>query len=148
MEINDWYQSVIHLWARHLCVGHHPAPIKSKHRATEKLLRSYAGHAERVLDYVRSTLIVNSISEANAVLQFVLAETVVFVVKNRFDPIYDGLETFGYRDINMQLTFPEFEGTPWDGYIIELQIHLKQILDIKSDDGHTKYIEVRNMSGM
>jgi len=147
-EINEWYQGVVASWAQYLRVKHHVAPVKSEKRATEKLLRSYAGRAERVLDFVRSTLIVNSINEATLVLKFVLDEVDVTVVKNRFDPAYDGKETFGYRDINMQLSFPEFRDTPWHGYILELQIHLKDILAIKSDEGHKKYIQVRNLSGM
>merc|ERR1712039_352540 len=103
-EINEWYQGVVSLWAQYLRIQHHAAPPKSKKRAVEKLLRSYAGKAERVLDYVRSTIIVDCINEVEMVLRFVLDEVHVSIIKNRFDLAYDGVDTFGYRDVNLQLT--------------------------------------------
>ena len=130
-----------------LHVEHHPAKRKSRARAQEQILRSYGGKAERVLDFLRSTIIVDRISQVRDVLKLVMDEVDVHIIKNRFDPLYDGFETGGYRDVNVQLSFPEFDGTPWEGHIVELQIHLRAIIEIKTEAGHAQYVSCRNLSG-
>jgi len=145
--INDWYQSAIGQWARQLGLVHKPAPLKKKERVQEKVDRSYGGDIARVLDFVRSTIIVNTASQAKQVLDFVLEHAVVYAIKNRYDPDYDGEATGGYRDINLQLSFRELEGSDFEGYVFELQIILAAFLEVKSDDGHRKYILCRNMRG-
>ena len=71
----------------------------------------------------------------------------VFIIKNRYDLELDSRATAGYRDINMQLSFEELHGTPYDGYVFELQIILQSYLGIKSDEGHKRYITCRNLRG-
>lgn len=71
----------------------------------------------------------------------------VFAVKNRYDLDYDGVATAGYRDVNLQLSFDETKGTSFEGYVFELQIILRKFLDIKSDEGHRRYIACRNLRG-
>ena len=100
-----------------------------------------------MLDFVRSTLVVENVQQAIQALHFVLANGVVHTVKNRYDPAYDGMATAGYRDINMQISFAELDGTPFSGYVFELQIIIASFLEVKSDDGHKRYILCRNLRG-
>merc|ERR1711920_905183 len=121
--MGTWYQAVVLAWTKWLHLEHRAAPVKSEQRAAEKILRSYEGKPERVLDFVRSTILVDNIAQVKEVLTFVCAEANVHIIKNRFDPSFDAKETFGYRDVNLQLSFPEFQGTPFEGFVLELQIH-------------------------
>lgn len=147
MVLQEWFQEVAKAWADLVGVEHEPAPLKSKPRIMEKVLRSYKGQANRVLDLVRSTIVVSEIAEAEKVVELVARDATVHVIKNRFDPGYDATETFGYRDINLQLTFPELHGTLGEGFVFELQVHLAAFHIIKSADGHNSYIMCRNLSG-
>jgi len=146
-QLDAWFQDVVLAWAQWLDVEHHAAPRKSHVRAREKILRSYKGKPECVLDFVRSCIIVERVADIQRVLMFVLDEAKVHVIKNRFDPSFDGEETFGYRDVNMQLTLPELEGTPCAGHVMEIQIHLRAIAALKTADGHKKYVHYRNTTG-
>lgn len=97
----------------------------------EKVYRAYSGKVHPVLDIVRSTIISSSIKEAHHVLKVVLGNSNVHVIKNRLDTAFDSKRTAGYRDLNWQTTFPEAVGTPFEGFVCELQIHLKVISELK-----------------
>jgi len=145
--INEWYQEVVQTWADHCGVKAYKAPLKSFQRTMEKIVRAYKGKVPLVLDIVRSTVVTETVKEALDVLEVVLANSIVHVIKNRFDIDYDGSDTAGYRDINLQLSFPETNGSEFEGFVFELQIHLRPILDLKNDEGHKRYIKVRNLRG-
>merc|ERR1712083_692469 len=59
--LHEWFQEVVRLWAASLGFVHERAPLKQKARVEQKVWRSYNGHAERVLDFVRSTIVVDQI---------------------------------------------------------------------------------------
>ena len=71
----------------------------------------------------------------------------VHKVKNRYDTSYDGLATFGYRDMSLQLTFPELHGSEYEGFVFELQILLDSFLAVKSEKGNKCYVQCRNLRG-
>jgi len=96
---------------------------------------------------VRSSIVCFSISHVIDVFSVVAENSTIHVIKNRFSLHYDGLSTHGYRDVNLQLSFPETEGTAFDGFVFELQLHLKDILAVKDDNGHKLYIALRNLIG-
>ena len=89
----------------------------------------------------------DTIDEALEILQLVLADAIVYIIKNRMDIDYNGHETAGYRDVNLQIGFPETDGTVFEGFVFELQIHLKAVIDMKTDFGHKRYIALRNLRG-
>ena len=109
--------------------------------------RSYRGDGSRLLDIVRSSIVVATVTEAKAVLQLVLSKAKVHMIKNRLDPSYDGKETGGYRDINVQLSLLELTGTPFESLVFELQIILQGILAVKTNEGHKRYITCRDLRG-
>lgn len=146
-DINQWYQDIVKHWAEELKLAHKEAPLKKRGRILEKIERSYHGHVGRVLDLVRATIIVDTVREAKQALELVLKEADVFVVKCRYDLDYNGKATNGYRDINLQLSFHELQGTRFDGFVFELQIILSAFFKIKSEGQHEKYIECRNLRG-
>merc|ERR1712187_277900 len=118
--------------------------MKSVRRLMEKISRSYQGHPERVTDIVRSTIVCEAVEDVRRVLQFALENAHIHIIKNRFDLNYSGDDTGGYRDLNVQLSFPELKGTAFDGFVFELQIHLEDILQRKHAEGHKRYVALRN----
>merc|ERR1711879_249943 len=99
------------------------------------------------IDLIRSTIITTSICEARQVLSLILKESTVHLMKNRFSLEYDAKATAGYRDVNLQLTFPELKGSEYEGFIFELQLHIKAMLELKNNEGHKRYITLRNLRG-
>ena len=81
------------------------------------------------------------------VLDVVLFNARVHIIKNRFSPDYDAKDTYGYRDLSLQLSLHELEGTLHDGFVSELQMHLKCISQLKQDSGHKLYVQLRNLVG-
>jgi len=146
-SIHAWYQLVVSQWAGHLGIEHKEAPLKKLQRVQEKAERSYNGNFSRVLDFVRSCLVATTVSQTTRAVNFVLMCAIVHTIKNRYDPDYDGEATGGYRDINLQLSFRELDGTPFEGYVFELQIILSLFLEVKSDEGHRRYVLCRNLRG-
>jgi hypothetical protein len=149
-RLNSWFQEVVGTWVTHLAtqgieVQHKRAPLKKEKRVLEKLHRAYKGDVGRLLDLVRSTLVVKNIEAILAVASHISDNAVVYNVKNRFATKYDGKDTCGYRDLNMSLSFKELEDTAFGPHVFELQVHLDQILEIKSDAGHKRYIRMRNL---
>merc|ERR1712151_994946 len=113
----------------------------------QKMLRSYGGQPQLVLDFVRSTIVANTIFDVVRVVSLVIESANVHVIKNRFDPRYDGSDTNGYRDVNLQLSLSQLEGTPFAGFIFELQVHLRAILAHKNTSGHAAFSSARNIVG-
>lgn len=151
-SVNGWFQQVVDTWTAFLKVGHKAAPLKKLDRVLQKTERSYSGDHLRVLDFVRSTVIVDTAAEAKHVLEFVMKQVTVHTIKNRYNPDYSGEETAGYRDINMQLSFEDMkgrieDGERLDGFVFELQIIMSGFLAIKSNEGHKRYILCRNLRG-
>ena len=146
-SIDDWYQHIVAEWAESLQLIHSRAPVKRAERAMEKIDRSYNGDVSRILDLVRSTIKVKSVQQAKVALELVRTQARVLNAKNRYDLEYDGQATAGYRDLNLQLSFPELEGTLYDGFVFELQIILMSFYEVKSDEGHRRYVVNRNLRG-
>jgi len=147
VTLNEWYQCVVETWASHLGVRNVRGKVKSWPRACEKANRSYKGNFLKVLDFVRASLVTETVADAVRVLRFVVDNASVHTIKNRYSLKYDAKSTGGYRDLNLQLTFKQLEGTPFEGFVVELQIILAEFLKVKSDEGHRRYIACRNLRG-
>jgi len=145
--LNDWYQEVVFSWAKACNVEHSRAPVKTYRRALEKVYRSYSGRVPPLLDLVRSSVVVETIDQAIQVLELVFHNVKVHTIKNRFDLAYDGCATAGYRDLNLQISFPELDDSMFKGFVFELQMHLDCIIATKTHFGHKRYIALRNLRG-
>lgn len=145
-HVHEWLQELVALWAEELHVEHQPAAMKTRTRVVEKILRSYKGKAECVTDIVRSTILANDVKQVREVLQVEIGEADVNIIKNRFDVSYDAQDSGGYRDVNVLFSWPEFKGTPFEGFIFELQIILRGFAEIKHGYGHEAYQVARNLA--
>merc|ERR1712023_305095 len=112
-----------------------------------KIDTSCQGDASRILDLVRASLVCNSIKEAVLALEYVMENSRVLTINNRFDLDCDASDTGGYRDVNVKLTFDIMEGTDFEGFIFECRIALASFLSIQSAEGHARSIRCRNLLG-
>jgi hypothetical protein len=79
--------------------------IKSPQRACEKVLRSYRGDVSMLLDVCRQMIIFDTVNELCEGLSAVLHDPHVTIVriKNRLCADYDCKDTYGYRDVSINL---------------------------------------------
>jgi len=146
-EINDWYQVVAGSWAGACGASHERVKPKATKRALEKIFRSYRGKVAPLTDIVRSSIVCEDAKQIRWVLEIIFVNSIVHVVKNQLSPSYDGNDSYGYRDIQLQLSFSEMDGTKFQGFVFEMQVHLRQIFELKYDSGHDVYVRLRNLLG-
>ena len=57
----------------------------------------------------------------------------------------------GYRDVQLCVKLKTREnienGRACENHLCELQLHLKAVYDLKSDEGHEHYVQARNLLG-
>ena len=111
-----------------------PDAVKGRPRAMEKVATDYGGDASRLLDLARSTIEYKSLDDLYAGLERLKAKFEISRIKDRFRvPTPEG-----YRDIMLNVKMP-------NGHIVEMQLHLEQILAVKNGIGHTLYEEIRTI---
>ena len=127
---------------------------KRRIRAIEKVWRAYAGDATRLRDLVRCSLVFDTFNQLEAALDVILADRSIRIVrvKNRFREDYNAVaESCGYRDIQLNvllqrniLTEDEEIELGLHEHVCEIQLHIRDVYDLKSDAGHARYVEYRN----
>lgn len=137
-------QKIINIAKRSGSIGQMLAPIKSMNRAIEKLVTDENFDVSGMKDMLRSTIVVNSYADAQAVMTEIEKEfTLTRDPKNRTgqgditargkviaaeDPAMYG----GYTDVLMNVTMP-------NGVVAEIQINVPEMLSAKGDQGHKLY---------
>ena len=100
-------------------------PLKKKSRVQEKMENDYNNDHRRVVDIVRDSGVFKTMaSYLIAVERLMNGDCGLEIVRFK-DRLADGGNSFGYRDLMMNLKLPGSE------HIGELQLHLKSIIDIK-----------------
>jgi len=126
--------------------------LKKYHRATEKVTRSYGYDTSRLLDVCRHAIIFETIKDLSRCLDVIVGDTDVSIerIKNRFSRAYDPDESAGYRDfsINLRLVTPETIALGVEAHVCEVQLILKSFANIKTLNGHKRYIAWRNWRGL
>jgi hypothetical protein len=146
-HLNSHFAAVASSWAAGGVMQ--ACPVKRRARAIEKLHRCYRGDAGMITDLVRASISCPNPRAVADVLRAVERDPRVAVLqcKNRFDAAYDSRLTAGYRNVALLLVVVDAR-TLEDGcaeHIAELQIDLDSIAALKSDGGHRRYVEWRNM---
>jgi len=125
--------------------------LKRADRAIEKLIRSYQQELGLLTDVSRESLVFATVQDLVATLQIIAADEDVQVVrvKNRLDPSYDAKASAGYRDValNLQIVTPYTAELGIDTHVCELQLILVRFAELKSEEGHKRYVEFRNARG-
>ena len=110
-----------------------PDRLKGRERAQQKIDADYDGDPSRITDLARSSIEFDNPQQIRAALEQLRTRGEFVRIKDRFERPADG-----YRDvmINMRMS---------NGHIVEVQLHLKAILDVKNGPGHALYEQIRNI---
>jgi hypothetical protein len=123
--------------------------LKNVDRAIEKIVRSYKDRISFACDVVRQTVVLDTIPDITAMMGALHndPEIKVIRVKNRMATAYDSSLTCGYRDVLVNLCLQN-DITRYfniDMHICELQLVLKEVVEVRTMDGHNRYVAFRNM---
>lgn len=110
-----------------------PENLKGRPRAQEKIAADYQGENARITDLARSSIEFDTPQQIDQAMKEIGARAEIVRVKDRFKKPLDG-----YRDVMMNVRMP-------NGHIVEVQLHLKAILDVKNGPGHPLYEEIREI---
>jgi len=101
--------------------------LKKLMRTNKKLQEKYSRRVSRVTDVARTSIVFETIADLAKAYDFALANAKVLRTKNRFiEP------ELGYSDILLNLMMP-------NDFIIEVQMHLACIYNMKSQGGHASF---------
>lgn len=154
--LNGYFQSVCAQWAAApiaasasgLSGDHHACTVKRRDRAIQKLYRSYDGDATCLIDLVRTGITFDRLEDLVACLASIRKDPRVAIlqVKNRLSPSFDDRQSAGYRNValNLVLVDPETMRLGVDHHVVEVQLGLKVMDDLKNDEGHANYVRFRN----
>ena len=111
-----------------------PPGLKGKERTMEKIAADYGGDASRIMDLSRASIVYDNFDSLQKGLAALEGKVEIVRDKNRFEKPTSA----GYRDVTLNLRMP-------NGHIVELQLHLKQIMEVKQGKGHDIYEQVRTI---
>ena len=109
--------------------------LKGKQRAQEKIVAELGGDASGLMDIARSSIEYPTVDAVYQSLQFLILHG--YDVVRMKDRAIDPLAT-GFWDIHLNLRTSNH-------HIIELQLHLREILRYSMGEGHKKYEQVRSI---
>lgn len=112
--------------------------LKSLESFNRKLLNEEGGDVRQVTDVLRGSLVFDSVGKAQMGARTLLSKygDAVLTVKDKFaHPTPEG-----YRDFLFKVRRP-------DGYVAEIQVAVKPILDVKFGEGHQIYERTRALIG-
>ena len=120
------------------------APLKSVGRAVIKSLEKYTGDFSRLTDLARCTFECKTLTQALAVLEALAAAAgwEILLIKNRLNLSFNADDQGGYRDLLLNLRRTEGEQ---EGHVIEVQISLVRLLQVKTGGGHANYQVARKL---
>ena len=127
---------------------------RCSHRAKfqrSQVLRSYRDDVSLLLDVCRQAIVFEEVKDLTDCLAKIRDDPEVRIVriKNRLDADYDVMETAGYRDvaINLVIGTPEMQRLVMSHHVSEVQLILREFAELKSNEGHSRYIQFRNIRG-
>jgi hypothetical protein len=123
--------------------------LKNVDRAIEKIVRSYKGRVSFTCDVVRQNVVFDTIPDMTSMMGALNndPEIKVIRVKNRMATAYDSSLTCGYRDVLVNLCLQN-DITKYfniNMHICELQLVLKEVVEVRTMNGHNRYVAFRNM---
>ena len=116
------------------------APVKTFKRAKEKVVADFTdkgtnmSDVSRLVDLCRGSIVFDKIGDIVKAVELLPNSGVKIIkAKNKFSKLDDS----GYRDFNFNIEI--------DGYICELQLHIKEIIEFKDGAGHDLYVEQQGL---
>ncbi len=114
--------------------------VKDESRSLEKTFRIYEGDWRKLCDLTRTTIVFNSLKDLTNCFVFMSQDSEIELIyvgdeKFRFDIESESLS--GYRDIQLscRLRSKAAVSRRLDNHIVEIQLNLTPIIELKSDEG-------------
>ncbi|QBF82046.1 GTP pyrophosphokinase [Shewanella maritima] len=109
------------------------AQPKSRIRAEQKIATKFAGETAKITDLARASIVASDVSSLMSAYKQLEQHAEIVQLKNRFaNP-----KASGYRDLNALVKLPNSQ------MIVEVQLHLNDIAEIKSGAEHDTYVQVQ-----
>jgi hypothetical protein len=154
----DALNDTLHAKLYDVCVQHggtfQRADVKAEARALQKVFRTYGGDWRRLNDLCRAALVFQTVPQIAACLRTISEDEQLLLVamgdsKMRLREDYDAALTGGYRDLQltMLLNTKQARARGVHQHLVEVQMHLAPIADLKSAGGHKSYKLRRNLNG-
>lgn len=132
----------------------HPSPVKTESRALQKVWRTYEGNWRCVCDLARTTLEFSDFAGIAACLRGISEDPEIELLrvhdaKNRMKDSEEVSASGGYRDVQLcaRLKTNSASACGVDNHLVEIQLHLSAIYNLKSEGGHKSYVVARNLRG-
>jgi len=153
-RLNDHFQRKLCLICKQHGGQFFYCEVKAESRTLQKMYRAYGGDWRSLCDIVRTSLLFADLSSLTACLEAIAADPEVKLVrvhndKMRFRHATHAKATGGYRDVqlSMMLDTPETRSLGVDKHVAEVQLHLRDMIALKTDGGHANYVLCRNLRG-
>lgn len=104
-----------------------PMGLKERGRATTRV-KDFLGDASQLTDIARASIAFNDLPSLYQTLDYLADHSDIVCIKDRFLNPYAS----GYRDILLKVRAK-------NGHVVELQLHLEGIIDVKNGPGHKLY---------
>jgi len=127
------------------------APLKKMGRVRQKLHRCYKSDMSRLCDLCRETLVFSQAADLLKCLQLLGEDHEIAVIrtKSSMDPDGSPQHLSGFRQISINFTILSDRackrGVSW--HVCELQLLLLDFALLKSEDGHRRYVMLRDARG-
>jgi len=122
--------------------------LKRHRRAIEKLIRSYNNDPSHLVDIARLAIVFDTLQDLCSCLRVIVGDHEVAVVriKNRLSPNHNSRSSAGYRDVNINLNVHTGTtlATGAHTHVCEVQLMLRSFADVKTLEGHKRYVRYRD----
>ena len=123
-------------------------PLKQHRRTVEKLMRVYNNDVSRLVDVSRQSIVFDTFTDLTMCLGEIVTDLDVKVerVKSKMSMTYDSSTTAGYRDValNMKMDTDLACALGCETHLCEVQLLLKKFGDLKTAEGHQRYVQHRD----
>ena len=129
--------------------------VKAEGRALQKMHRAYRGDWRKLCDLIRTSLIFTGLPALTACMEDIASDPELRVLhtqndKMRLSDTYDAKESGGYRDVQLSVMMDseETRALGIDEHRAEVQLHIREIVALKTEGGHANYVLSRNLTGV
>lgn len=123
-------------------------PLKRHRRIVEKLTRVYNNDVSRLVDISRHTIFFETFTDLTMCLGEIVTDFDVKVerIKSRMSVKYDSGQTAGYRDValNVKIDSAMAAMLGCETHLCEVQLLLCKFGELKTQEGHARYVQFRD----
>lgn len=128
--------------------------VKQHSRTLQKMYRAYKGDWRQLCDLVRTSMVFTELPSLTACMEDLAADPELKLVavcqdKMRLSEVYDSRLSGGYRDVQLTVMLDNAatRSLGCHEHRAELQLHIRDVIALKTEGGHATYVQCRNLRG-